>query len=279
LNRGEVMKPIQLEITYIGGPTCLLDVGGVRLLTDPTFDPEGGEYQSGPAILRKLAGPAISPENLSSFDYVLLSHDHHFDNLDHRGRQLLATARGVITTDEGARRLGGNSTGLKEWQHVDLVDPSGRVLRIVATPARHGPEGLSRGAVTGFALYLAEAPEVAIYVSGDTVWYHGVAEVARRFAVKAAILHLGAALVPEVGPFYLTMTADEGVEAARAFVDAAIIPVHFEDWAHFSQGREDIARAFRRANVESHLRWPDRGQRIVIDLAPSTRPDSLQNAG
>jgi L-ascorbate metabolism protein UlaG (beta-lactamase superfamily) len=261
------MEASRLGITYIGGPTSILELGGVRLLTDPTFDPKGGEYQSGPATLRKLAGPAIQPDAVPAFDCVLLSHDHHFDNLDHRGRTMLSRARTVLTTDEGARRLGGNSLGLKAWHKADIATPDGRVLRIVGTPARHVPERLQRGTVTGFVLYLADAPETAVYVSGDTVWYECVAEVARRFRIKAAILHVGAAVVPEIGSFHLTMTADEAVDAARAFADAAIVPVHFEDWAHFSEGRAEILRAFRRARLETRLRWPDRGRQIVIDLA------------
>ena len=71
-----------LRITYIGGPTMLLELDGTRILTDPTFDPEGGDYPSGPVTLHKLSPPAIQMKDLPPIDYVLLSHDHHFDNLD-----------------------------------------------------------------------------------------------------------------------------------------------------------------------------------------------------
>jgi L-ascorbate metabolism protein UlaG (beta-lactamase superfamily) len=258
---------LMFKITYIGGPTCLLEFGGVRLLTDPTFDPAGGEYRNGDVTLRKLAGPAIEQQAIGAVDYVLLSHDHHFDNLDHAGRKTLANAKAVLTTTDGAARLGGNSLGMQDWQSVDLPAPGGRVLRVVATPARHGPEGLSRGGVNGFVLSFNDAPTEAVYISGDTVWYEGVAEVARRFDVRAAILHLGAARVPEVGPFHLTMTAVEAVEATRNFPDAAIVPVHFEDWAHFSEGREAISHAFAAAHLDRRLRWPQRGRELEIDLS------------
>lgn len=256
----------QLTIAYVGGPTVLLEFGGVRLLTDPTFDPGGGEYRSGPVTLRKLRGPALSSETLGSFDYVLLSHDHHFDNLDHTGRALLANAKAVFTTCEGAQRLGANSVGLKDWQSTALPTPDGRILRIVATPARHGPEGLNRGTVNGFAMFLEDSPDCGAYISGDTVWYQGVAEVAQRFSVSVAILHLGAARVPEVGPFHLTMTATEAVEAARRFANASVVPVHFEDWAHFSEGREEIAGTFANAQLGDRVRWPERGRAIQLDL-------------
>jgi L-ascorbate metabolism protein UlaG (beta-lactamase superfamily) len=202
---------------------------------------------------------------IGPFDYVPLSHDHHFDNLDRIGRTLLPNSKAVLTTDEGAARLGGNSTGLKAWQSVDLVTEQERVLRVVATPARHGPQGLERGAVIGFVLYFADAPEQCVYLSGDTVWYEGVAEVARRFPIRMAILNLGAARVPEVGPFPLTMTANEAVETARAFVDATIVPLHFEGWAHFSEGRQEIADAFASAELSHRLRWPELGRAIQID--------------
>jgi L-ascorbate metabolism protein UlaG (beta-lactamase superfamily) len=251
----------------------MLDLGGVRLLTDPTFDPAGGEYTTGPVTLRKLADPAVNAEDLDPFEYVLLSHDHHFDNLDYTGRRILANAKQVLTTDEGARRLGGNSLGLKDWQSIDLPALNGRTLRIVATPGRHGPEGLSRGAVTGFALFFADTPEHVVYISGDTVWCQGVAEVARRFNVQVAILHLRAARVPEVGPFHLTMTAEEAVEVARGFANAVIVPVHFADWAHFSEGRGDVDRAFARAQLEHRIQWPKRGREIEIDFSLQASDD------
>jgi len=273
-----IMNAPSVRITYIGGPTCLLEFGGVRLLTDPTFDPAGGEYKSGPVTLRKLAGPGVSPKEVGSFDYVLLSHDHHSDNLDQAGRKALASATTVVTTNEGAQRLGANSLGVTDWQSVDFRTSDGRTLRIVATPARHGPEGLSRGAVTGFALFFQDAPEHVLYVSGDTVWSEGVAEVARRFNVQVAILHLGAARVPEVGPFHLTMTAGEAVEAARAFKNAVIVPIHFEDWAHFSEGRAEVEKAFADADMERRLLWPERARPISINPQSEVEMPDLSTA-
>jgi len=253
-----------LKITHIGGPTVLLEFGGVRLLTDPTFDPAGGEYTTGSVTLRKLTGPALNPEELGEVDYVLLSHDHHSDNLDRTGRDFLPRAKSVFTTVEGAQRLGGNSVGLTDWQSLDVTTANGTTLRIVATPARHGPEGMHRGPVVGFVLFFTHAPDDAIYISGDTVWYEGIEEVARKFAVRTAILHLGAARVDAVGDFPLTLTAEEGVEVARAFPRAAIVPVHYEGWAHFSEGDWEIARAFAKAGMTHRLRWLENGRALEI---------------
>jgi L-ascorbate metabolism protein UlaG (beta-lactamase superfamily) len=140
------------------------------------------------------------------------------------------------------------------------------VLRITATPARHGPPGGDRGPVIGFVLAFTDRPDQVIYVSGDTVWYEGVAEVARRFSPAVALLFTGAARVREVGPAHLTLTAAEAVIAAQAFSDAAIVPLHFEGWAHFSESRAEIDAAFATAGLASRLRWPLPGQRLDLSL-------------
>src|ERR1700754_3706999 len=105
----------EIRLTYSGGPTILIEIGGLRLLTDPTFDPPG-DYQAGAFTHSKLAGPAVDASEVGNIDAVLLSHDHHFDNLDRAGRKLLSMAKRVITTPAGAKRLQGNAIGLEPWQ-------------------------------------------------------------------------------------------------------------------------------------------------------------------
>src|SRR5689334_15075055 len=53
----------------------------------------------------KALCPAVSPKAIGSLDAVLLSHDHHFDNLDRTGRTLLQSVPQVLTTAGGAERL------------------------------------------------------------------------------------------------------------------------------------------------------------------------------
>ena len=251
------------SLTYIGGPTALVEWGGLRLLTDPTFDPPGSEFRSGAYVLRKTQGPAIAPAALGRVDAVLLSHDHHFDNLDASGRRFLADVPRVLTTLAGAERLGGAALGLEPWEATELARPDGGTLRVTATPARHGPEHLDRGPVVGFVLESADAG-APVYISGDSVWYDGMAEVARRYSVAAAILFMGAAQVAAVGPWPLTLTADGAVEAARAFAGAVVVPLHFEGWEHFSESRAEVQAAFRRAGLEPRLCWPERGRALTL---------------
>ena len=181
------MSTHDVIVTYIGGPTALIEWGGLRFLTDPTSDPAGSSYPTNVYTLHKTIGPAIDVAAIEPIDAVLLSHDHHFDNLDHAGRGLLASASLVLTTEAGAARIGSNASGLMAWEHRDISAPDGKVIRVTAAPARHGPEGGDRGPVIGFVL-TREDVSGAVYVSGDTVWYDGVREVSERLDVHLALL-------------------------------------------------------------------------------------------
>jgi L-ascorbate metabolism protein UlaG (beta-lactamase superfamily) len=154
------------------------------------------------------------------------------------------------------------------WQSHELAGADGAQLIITATPARHGPPNGDRGPVIGFVLQ-QPGKSGAVYVSGDTVWFEGVAEVARRFDVSVAILNMGAARVAAAGPSHLTFTAAEGVEVARACPAATIVPLHFEGWAHFSENRMDIDDAFEEAGLADRLLWLRPG--VATNVPPDSR--------
>jgi L-ascorbate metabolism protein UlaG (beta-lactamase superfamily) len=164
----------------------------------------------------------------------------------------------------GAKRLGGNAQGLAPWQSAELIEKGGRRLHITATPARHGPAGIEplSGDVIGFVVEGADAP--AIYVTGDTVWYDGVAEVVRRFKIGIVLLFAGAAQTR--GPFHLTMDSNDAIETAQAFGDAAIVPVHCDGWLHFKQSREDLVNAFNALGFGRRLRLLELG--VATSVAP-----------
>jgi L-ascorbate metabolism protein UlaG (beta-lactamase superfamily) len=249
----------EVRITHIGGPTALIEIGGWRLLTDPTFDAPGRKYNFGwGTSSRKVAGPAVAAAELGPIDAVLLSHDHHDDNLDEAGRALLPQAGTIVTTASGAGRLGGTARGLEPWQTTFLEEPGKPTIEITATPCRHGPP-LSHplvGDVIGFALRW-EGADGALWISGDTVLYKGVREVADRVRVDTAILHLGGVRFPVTGPLRYTMTAREAIELCGILRPRVVIPIHYEGWGHFREGRDAIERDLASApeDVRRSVRW------------------------
>jgi len=255
-----VLPADELRITHVGGPTTLIEVGGWRLLTDPTFDAPGRTYRFGWGTgSRKVSGPSIAAGDLPPIDAVLLTHDHHADNLDDAGRALLPSAGVVVTTVAGASRLRGNARGLEPWGSTRLAQPGRPTLDVTATPCRHGPPA-SRpivGDVIGFALRWEGQQHGVLWISGDTVLYDGVRQVARRLRVGTALLHLGGVRFPVTGPVRYTMTAADAVTVCRLVQPRTLIPVHYEGWGHFQQGRDAVEWAFAREaeDVRGRVRW------------------------
>jgi L-ascorbate metabolism protein UlaG (beta-lactamase superfamily) len=258
-----------VRLTHIGGPTVLIQAAGWRLLTDPTFDPPGRKYNFGWGTSSvKLAGPALAASELGPIDAVLLTHDHHDDNLDPSGRALLGSAGSVVTTLSGAKRLGSDSRGLQPWATTRLEAPGRQPIEITATPSRHGPP-LSRplaGEVIGFALSWGSQEKGVLWISGDTVLYDGVRQVADHLQINAALLHLGGVQFPVTGPVRYTLTAKDAVELCRLIEPRIAIPIHYEGWKHFKEGRDGIEREFAHApeDIRKRIQWLPLGVEVEI---------------
>jgi L-ascorbate metabolism protein UlaG (beta-lactamase superfamily) len=255
-------------ITHIGTATILLQIGSIRLLTDPVFDPPGGRYHFGYGTSsQKLTAPTIRAEDIGKIDAILLSHDHHEDNLDRAGRALLPLAREVLTTSAGAKRLGNNAIGLKSWESR-TIRADGLEIKVTAVPARHGSLGshLIVGETTGFILEWAEQKYGALYISGDTVWFNGIHEIAHRFQVGTAILHIGKARFPVTGPIHFTFSAKEAVRAVKALNPRTIVPIHYEGWKHFWESKAEAEKQFAAAAIKERVRWLPLGKPVPIEI-------------
>jgi len=253
-----------VSITYIGGPTALIEVGGMRLMTDPTFDPPGA-HPVGNRVLTKLVGPALPFEECLPVDAVLLSHDQHPDNLDNLGREALAKVPLTLTTGSAHKRLGGHTQVLANWESTTLSGNGGGTLTITGVPALHGPEGAeaAAGEVTGFVISGASIP--TIYISGDNASIDVVRMIRERIGViDIAILFAGAAQTALLNGNNLTLTSDMAAEAAQILQVSSVVPLHFEHWAHFTQGKKSLLSAFKEKGLDDrlHILEPGKLQRL-----------------
>ncbi|MEW2119673.1 MBL fold metallo-hydrolase [Streptomyces sp. NPDC005474] len=247
----------QVPVRVFGGPTALIEYGGLRFLTDPTFDPPGDYPAPTGPPLTKTAPSSVTPADLGTVDAVLLSHDQHADNLDHSGRDLLADVPLTLTTPSAAGRLGGSAQGLAPWESVELRRPDGGTVTVTGAPALHGPEGVAdvvaiAGEVVGFVLTGDGLPTV--YVSGDNASLTLVKEIARRFGqVDTAVLFAGAPRRPVFDGALLVLDSAQAAEAATILGARRVVPVHCDSWAHFTESRADIVAAFTAAGLADRL--------------------------
>lgn len=260
-----------VRITYIGGPTALIEIGPWRLLTDPTFDPASDKryFFGWGTMSRKNQGPAIPFEQLEPIDAVLLSHDHHGDNLDPTGRELLPRMGTVVTTEAGQKRLGGDTRGLPFWGKTTLEAEGKPPIEITATPCRHGPPGSKPivGHVVGFSLKWEGQQNGELWITGDTVLYPGVKEVAEKVDVGTAIVHMGGVTFPWLsGPLRYTFNAKEAIEISQLVGATTVLPIHYEGWQHFRQPKAKARAELDASPIADRTQWLEYGSPTVVTV-------------
>ena len=84
--------------------------------------------------------------------------------------------------------------------------------------------------------------------------------------VGVALLHLGGVRFPVTGPLRYTLTARAAVELCGLVRPRVTIPIHYEGWSHFAEGRAAIEREFAAApdDVRAALRWLPIGEPVDV---------------
>ncbi|KAF5008232.1 hypothetical protein FDECE_5468 [Fusarium decemcellulare] len=259
-----------VNITFIGTATAILDIDGIRFLTDPFFSPAESTFDSPHVQLHVHADPALGLKDLPPIDAVLLSHEDHYDNLDPVGRQLL-DGRHVFTTMHGANQLAPRPgvVGMKPWDETEIA-LGGKTFHITATPCDHVPGGECVGFILtteSFGVSSDGRPN-AIYFTGDTVYVDELVKMTDKFHIAATLMNVGEARVhiepPPAPKRQITMG---GKQAARLFRDIKadwIIPMHYEAWDHFTQNGEALFKEFKDEGVLNKVKWLVPGKPVEV---------------
>lgn len=251
------------SLTWIGHATFLLRLGGMWVATDPLWS----NRISG--TFRRLAPPGVPLADTPPIDVVTISHDH-WDHLDlptltrigNRAQFVVPVGCAAVL----ARRGLTNVVELDWWETFHYG-----TLSFTLVPARHWsmrwPGSRNHRLWGGFVI---RGPEGAAYHAGDTGYFDGFAEIARRAGpVDWAILPIGA-----YDPEWFLAPQHMGPEdAGRAFLalDARVlVPMH---WATFRLTDEPIlapAERLRRFWAENMLA---KDKLAVLAIGQSLRCD------
>jgi L-ascorbate metabolism protein UlaG (beta-lactamase superfamily) len=215
-----------LRAYWIGHASTLIEIDGLRVMTDPVFSEYAGPFRA-PLVPKRLHRLPIPLEQMPQVDAVVISHDH-YDHLDMKA----FAARGThfyVGLGVGAHleRWGVPLGQIHEMDWWDTLELNG--VRIHCTPARHYSGRKSMNNSTLWASWYVRGPEHSFYYSGDTGYAPHFAETRRRLgAPDLSIIKVGA-----YGETWLDIHMDPE-SAVQAHVDLGaktLLPVH---WATFN---------------------------------------------
>ena len=264
------------SVFFVGTATVVIRYAGFTILTDPNFLHAGDHVHLGYGLTAKrLTNPAVEIEDLPPLDFVLLSHLHgdHFDRLAERK---LNKATPIVSNHHATSYLekaGFTKTRtLRTWEPLAVEKGEAR-LRLTALPGTHGPGPLGAvlPPVMGSMLEFGRSGEEArmrMYISGDTLIHDRLREIPRRFPdIDLAMLHLGGTKVLGI---FVTMDAEQGLEAMRIMDARTTIPIHYNDYTRFESPLEDFKRAVASAGLDDRVHYLGHGDTYEFEV-PAAR--------
>jgi L-ascorbate metabolism protein UlaG (beta-lactamase superfamily) len=262
-----------LRVTWLGHSTTIIEIDGVRLLTDPIWsDRASPSTWVGP---RRFHPPPLALADLPPVDAVLISHEH-YDHLDMNTVRTLAPRGVVFHVPLG---VGAHLTawGVPAAQIVEHdwweATPLPHGVRLTSTPARHfNGRGVPWRTGALWTSWSIVGPRHRVFFSGDTGLTESLREVARREGpFDLAMIEIGQ-YHTSWGSIHL---GPEGALQAHAWLGArTLLPIHwstFELAYHaWSEPAEALVQAAAKTGVA--LLTPRPGEPVEPTTASGPTP-------
>jgi L-ascorbate metabolism protein UlaG (beta-lactamase superfamily) len=206
-----------LAVTWAGHSTALIELDGMRLLTDPVL-----RERVGPLV--RLARPVDSQVS-ERIDAILISH-LHADHVDLRSLALLDRATPVLAPPGAGEWL-----GRQGMQDVREIGSGERVrvgaVEVCSTPATHDGRRWPRGASAEAIGFVVRGTQ-SCYFAGDTDLFAGMSSLTPIDLALLPVWGWG----PTLGPGHLDPA--RAATAARMIAPRVAVPIH---WGTFALGR------------------------------------------
>lgn len=220
-----------LRATWLGHSTVLLEIEGVRVLTDPVWGPRASPLRLvGPKRFQPVPVPLRA---LPPLDLVVISHDH-YDHLDYptirqlrRGEAPFVTSLGVGAHLEAWGVRPEKIIELDWWESYSLP---GSELTVTAAPSQHfsGRTPKSRNSTLWSSLVIRSKRQ-AVFFSGDTGLTQEYRTIRERLGpFDLAMLEVGA-FHPAWGDMHLG--PEHALEALALLGGAPFLPIHWGTFA------------------------------------------------
>lgn len=198
------------RLTWLGHATVLLELAGVRLLTDPVL-------RGRVAHLRRHAPEIDAPGEI---DAVLISHAHR-DHLDLPTLRSLEPRPPLIVAPTGVGRTLRRLTGAEvvELEAGERLELEG--VSVLAVPAVHDAKRTPLGSASGAIGYVVQTAQRRVYFAGDTEVYPEMADLGPLDVALLPIWGWG----PSLGPGH--MDPEEAVQALGLLRPKAAVPIHW----------------------------------------------------
>jgi L-ascorbate metabolism protein UlaG (beta-lactamase superfamily) len=263
-----------LRATWLGHSTVLLEIDGVRVLTDPVWGNRASPF--GFAGPKRFTNVPVSIANLPHLDAVLVSHDH-YDHLDYasivelRNRDVpFYTSLGVGAHLEAWGVPHERITELDWWQTVKLPDAE---LSITATPSQHfSGRGLGGRNGTLWSSFVMKGPTKRVFFSGDTGLTPEYTEIGRRLGPFDLVMLEVGAYHPAWGDIHLG--PHKAMEALELLGGGSFLPVHWGTFNLALHDWDDPAETLLKLAPEKaiHLLTPVMGEAIEPARAGLVNP-------
>ena len=249
-----------MHITYIGHATLLLEIAGVRLLTDPNFEPKLGRF------LSRVSAPGIALDALPPLDALLLTHAHadhlSFKSLDQLPRDIPlyappALARWLV--HKGYRQ----AVPLEAKGSVTLADGQVRIHAERATHqgSRYVLDRWRRAA----NMYLVESDQESLFFAGDTALTSSTHRLVEQVLWSAgrqldlALLPIGYAPAWKPGFRRGHLTGQDAVTLFEILHARAMMPYHWGTFRHVTATAYDAIDRLR-----THLAQHEARDRVHV---------------